>query len=130
MARIPSVKTIMNTGCNTETAKKIRALLEGKLNPLEVSEKCKSWYDTCFHSPSKHELVLQAVNELLDNHGVESVEDEERYFTDEGVRFCPKYSYSNTGDSYKLTLVRSHYNQAWLVTSHDELVEIGKRTFL
>lgn len=120
---IPSIQTILKTGCDGEVARKIRKLFEGKLNPREVSEKCDKWVSQCHNEPSEHEQILCAVDDLLGNHGVESLEIGDEHYSDSGVRMCPKYSYSNTGDSYALTVIRDHENERWLIASWGDLAE-------
>lgn len=122
MANIPTAKTIMKTGCLGETALTIRRILDGRLDPKEASGKCRRWAEKCLHTPSLHEQQLRAIDDLLGNYGVESVESKE-YYQDEGVLWCPRYSYSNTGETYAVTIVRDHKNSRWLIAAWGDLAE-------
>ena len=113
MANIPSVQTIMRTGCSSETAQKIRLLFEEKLNPTEVSEKCDKWVRDCYTEPRQWQKILCAVDDLLGNHGTE-------YLKCHNGR---TYTYSNSGDTYNVTVLRDHYNKRWLVSDWGSLVE-------
>jgi len=110
---LPTVKTIMRTGCDIDTAKKIRLLFEGKLNPSEVSNNCAKWVGSCYNEPMKYEQILCAVDDLLGNHGMEFLRCHNGH----------NYTYSNTGDTYAVTVIRDHYSLRWLVTSWGDLVE-------
>lgn len=113
---LPSVKTIMRTGCDKDVAKKIRLLFEGKLNPCDVSESCNRWVNKCYHTPKMVEQVLHAIDDLLDNHGVECI-------TRDNDTQILLYEYSNTGDAYSTTIVRDYRNSRWLVATWGDLVE-------
>lgn len=112
---IPSVKEIMMTGCSEETANKIHQLFEGKLEPTEVSEKCAKWVAACYNEPSPAEKILCAADDLLGNFGPEAI------FDSSGIHVL--YSYSNTGDTYAITVVYNHELGRWLITSWGDLVE-------
>ena len=114
MSNLPSIKTIQTAlSCTNEIAKKIRLIFEGNLDPCEAHIQCANWVKSCYNEPSRHEKMLFAIDCLLDNHGVE-------YLECKGGR---NYSYSNTGDTYALTVIRDHRNARWIVASWGDLVE-------
>jgi len=116
---IPSIKTIQRCGVDRATAIKVRKVLDGRLAPQDASEACRTWVRACYHEPSLTAQTLCAVDELLGNHGVEAL--------GEGRTMrAPQYSYSNTGDSYALTVMRDHDRERWIVASWGDLVEGGK----
>lgn len=116
---IPSIKTIERCGVDRATAIKVRKVLDGRLAPQDASEACRAWVRACYHEPSLTEQALCAVDDLLGNHGIEAL--------GEGRTMrAPQYAYSNTGDSYALTVVRDYENGRWLVASWGGLVESGK----
>lgn len=73
---------------------------------------------------SSHETKLEACDVLLETSGVESlnIEDAPSY-TDEGIRFCPPFSYCNAGDTYNVTLIRDHKARQWMVASWGDAFE-------
>ena len=113
---IPSIKTIMKLGCEREIAHKIRKLMEGNLNPVDVSEKTRAWVRQCHNVPSRTELVMCAIDDLLGTHGVEAIQKQGDYHK-------PAYTYCNTGDSYCLTVVRDYDKGRYLITSWGDLAE-------
>lgn len=70
-----------------------------------------------------HEAKLQMCDDLLDTHGIESLDPENEGFYDEGIDMCPPFSYCNAGDTYALTLARDHKAHAWVIASWGDLLE-------
>jgi len=122
---IPSIKTLQQIpGVDRAKAHKLRLMLEGNLKPRDVSPACDMWVRQCFNAPSTHEQVLAAANEIIGGHGVESLNRcESDYHTDDGVRFCPPYSYVNLGDPYICTLMRNHTTGRYIVSSWGDIAE-------
>lgn len=56
------------------------------------------WERSCHNSPSKHELVMAAIDELLGGSGVEAAGDTSSYPLD------IKFEYINMGDTYTPTI--------------------------
>ena len=120
---IPSAKTIeTRLRIPREQALTIRKLLDGRLCPLETSPRTREWVRQCYNVPRTHDLILHAVDCVLETHGVEGFS-----LPSEGYR-CPKryrghYSYANAGDTYVNTVIRDHARGRWLVCSWGDLVE-------
>ncbi len=77
-----------------EQARVVRELIDGKLSAVDLCfPRTAAWYRSCYHPPATAELVLSAIDETLNNYGVESAEINGRY-----------YDYSNTGDTYAPTV--------------------------
>ena len=79
------------------TATTIRGLIKGDVDPREVSPAADRHARQCYHPPGGELLALYAINELLEQHGIEGWTDISNDLRD-GV------SYSNAGDSYALTI--------------------------
>lgn len=80
---------------------------------VKVQAVLQRWLDDRDFS---QEDALQACDELLDTHGIESVDPEGApSYTDEGIRMCPPFSYCNAGDAYATTLGRCHRTGRWVV---------------
>ncbi len=94
-----------------DTARRILDMIEGELDPCEVSPAADQWSRSCYTFPPREEEVMYAVNELLGGYGIEGWADESDPRS--GV------SYVNTGDTYALTLalVRGRF----MVTSYEQL---------
>ncbi len=99
--RAPSVKSLMRIEYMTpEKAKMVRDLIHGKLNSCKHIDDTYSYYV---------ERVMQAVNYVIDAHGVESIYD--KRYTD------PRLSYINMGDTYDATLLYDYETDTFRVGS-------------
>ncbi len=122
----PTVEAVMEIGCDRQTAEKVVAVLDGSLSSYEASAKCAKWVDACYHKPdlAGHEAKLEACADLLGMHEVVSLDIEGAdYHTDEGIRFCPPFSYANAGDTYATTLFRDHEDGSWVISCWGDLAE-------
>ena len=74
----------------------IKKVIQGKVQPddSELFPKTSSWVRSCYNEPTRIEKTMNAIDEVLENHGVESFKTSQGYV-----------DYSNTGDSYALTVV-------------------------
>lgn len=108
-----------------EVATKINAVLLRRVEPEAVSHACATWVRQCHNMPSWHERALEACNELLGGHGVEglTIDNDPNTHEDSGVRMCPAFSYVNMGDTYSLTLLRDHDEQAWILSDWASVME-------
>jgi hypothetical protein len=97
------------------TAATIMAMIDGILDPLEVSESARNYSRQCYHSPGQELLILYAADELLETCGVEGwpTGSDPR----SGVNYC------NTGHSYAATLalIVTGGSSTFTVTSYDVL---------
>lgn len=124
----PSVNTLsLIHGIDHKQSLLLRKLLEGKVKPQEVSKDCDKWVNTCYTFPSWHERVLEAANEIIGGHGIETLDLDDDRYTDGNTAFCPRYSYVNLGDPYLTTLLRDHKNSRFIVASYGEIVEKAER---
>ena len=80
-------------GASEEQARQIRRVIE-RLD-LEPCPRTRAWVETRHHPPSDQEIALAAIDEILENHGVEAEE----------LRPGRWLEYSNAGDSYAPTVV-------------------------
>lgn len=77
--------------------KELRNVIDGTVNP----EKYDSVIRLCmaaYHSPSYSYMLLTAINEIIEGHGIEQIipKDEDRH---------PSYDYINMGDCYNETIL-------------------------
>ena len=98
----PSIKTLETIAPDRETAKQIRGIIDGSIDP-ETIPATAQWVRDCYNRPSDNELRMHAADVLLGNFGVEAFE------TRHGG--C---EYSNAGDAYAATLIfyRGRYSVA------------------
>jgi hypothetical protein len=99
-----------NPGLRTE---KIMGLMDGDVDPEEF-ESVQKWLAQCYNRPSDDELIMCAIDELLETFGVESLDLDDRLI-----------SYCNAGDTYAATIC--HIGDGWtdeyVVASWGDLVE-------
>lgn len=100
------------------------SIIRGRINPLDFPRRFPKTYDwawKCYTSPRTSEIKLEALNELLETCGVESIECEHLYIN--------KYyghnvaSYLNVGETYTKTLMLSHLHKMWKLISCGDFVE-------
>ena len=90
----------------------------------EIKRALLAYYD---YNDKTYEDVLKTAAMVLGT-SVESLEIEgARRYTDDGLRFCPPFSFVNMGDPYTVTLARDHENSAWVVASWADLAEEYER---
>ena len=78
--------------------KELRKLIEGDgVYPTDY-DSVTSLEGHCFNSPSYSHMLLTAINEIIEGHGIEQIipKDEGRH---------PSYDYINMGDSYNATIL-------------------------
>ena len=76
----------------------IRAIVEGTITFDETDKlpQTAAWLRSCHNRPSRRELVLSAIDEVIETHGVESI----RLHRGGGaVHYC------NSGDTYNTTVL-------------------------
>lgn len=93
------------------TAKVIRGLMVSSIDPESV-DATEQWVRQCYHRPSDAELIMHAIDAMLENHGVEYINE--------------RYAYSNTGDSYAATIIYDNETGRYAVGSWGDLVERKK----
>ena len=102
-----------------ETAKKIRGIITGEINP-EVFYSVELWLKSCHNRPSDPELQMCALDEVLGGFGVEPI-------TTGG--YLDHYHqniqavYVNMGDTYDLTILFDNKTQKFVLTSWGDWVE-------
>ena len=115
----PSVKELMDELEATKSqAILVRMLITHDLEPLDFSE-TRKWARHCLFQPSRIELKLSALNEVLDGHGTNWIKGQ--YVSDywRDIRFI----YLDFGDSYLPTLAYDPLKQTFLIASQAELAE-------
>ena len=99
---IPTVKTL--TKYDIPEPKTVRGLMDGSIDP-ESFASVQRWISESYNLPSRFELALCAIDEVINGFGVEGIPDED--YSKPGV------SYVNRGDSYTPTII--HNGQRWMI---------------
>ena len=100
------------------TAKSIRAILECRTIEAvcELNGAASRMFGACYHRPTLQSIKLEAINDLIDGHGVE-------YIPAGSNHRSPAIEYVNVGDPYLDTIMwtRGRY----VVGCWGEIVERG-----
>jgi hypothetical protein len=96
----PSIRAIA-AGLNITggEARVIREVIDGTLDPCDVSPAADAYRRQCHNPPDRYLLKLYAINELIKGSGVEYLQPAE------GSR-SPGVEYVNLGDPYVTTVLR------------------------
>jgi len=120
MNRFSTVPTIMSfLNVDKETAKKVRGLVKEDIDPEEF-ESVQKWIRECYNRPSQDELIMEALNEVLDGCGPEAIEGSE--YVDSYHRYFVA-SYVNMGDTYAGTVILDHRSGRYLLGTWGGFVE-------
>ncbi len=116
----PSIKTIATRlkWLDEQQVKTVRGLIDGSLDPVEVSMETQRWVNSCDNEPSEVELIMHAIDTVMGTHGVEAV------YTDyDSSLNHPTAVYCNTGETYDPTIVYCYQRDRFLVTSWGDYYE-------
>ena len=97
-----------------EKGRELRNIMIGNKGPEDYSD-VSDWVRRCHHKPSRVELVMCALNQVLQGHGTEAI------FGDD---VCwPDLDYVNMGDAYTTTLAYDRIDGNYLLTSWGVWIE-------
>lgn len=107
---------LARTAKDPEASSKAAGLLNGTVEPETVPE-TEAWVREHFHRPREKDLILHAVNAVLDLYGVEAIRNENaRWDTYHGDVTA---SYCNAGDTYAQTVILDRRGRFHLTTVGD-----------
>jgi hypothetical protein len=113
----PSVKELMEELEATRSqATLVRMIMDHDLDPLDFTE-TRNWSRACLFRPSRVELKMSALNEVLDGHGTTWVKG--NYISDYWGQI--RFIYIDLADPYIPTLAYDPLNQTFLIASAAEL---------
>lgn len=118
----PAAKIAASLHVSMEDAKKARALMRGEIRITDnpAFPKTNQWISDCFHKPRRIDLILSALNELLETHGVEALRGR-------GDQYQAIAEYLNTGDTYSPTLLFRHDTGTFRLTTWGDFVEANEK---
>ena len=93
---------------------------------LEQLDSVSKWINQCYNKPNDIEIKMDALNELLEGHGVESIRMEEVYLDSYWSNTIGLYV--NMGDTYNTTIVYSIIDDSFLLTSWGDYYEDVENT--
>lgn len=121
----PSERRLMDElGVDRETAKQIRGLIRGEIEPESI-ERVRQYSDSCYHIPGFLTLTLEALNVILQGHGIEAIRGRyvDRYWDD------IQFEYVNMGDTYIPTIGYDTERKRFVLTTWGDFVEHNRRRF-
>ncbi len=104
-----------------EQIQKVNDLIAGFIDPKEFSN-VTDWISQCHNEPRDNELIMCAINQVLEGYGIESIRTSKwknGYWCD---ILC---SYVNMGDSYTPTVIH-HRKHGFMVISIGDLTKKNK----
>lgn len=96
-----------------DTASTIKGIVAGTILPESIPE-TQQWIDQCYNRPSDAELMMHAIDAVLENHGVELLGSSDGN---------GEYAYSNPGDPYIGTIIQNWETGEFFVGCWSDLVE-------
>lgn len=124
MRRIPSIDRIEKfTGVGRETAIKVRRILDGR-DDVEQYGSVQRRIAECYSRPDDVDLILTAVDELLDTCGVEAIRADiwDRHYGNVVAMYC------NSCDAYSGTILYDVERDVFYATTWGDWVETAERT--
>ena len=103
-------KTLLET-YSPDQVKLVKRIVNGEVDNDELFPKTSRWVKSCYNEPTFHEKAFSAIDEVLENHGVEAVR----------LQNGDWLEYSNTGDTYALTVV--FFRGTFRATDYGAIVE-------
>ena len=103
-----------------EQADQINGLINGTVDPQNFSA-VEAWVRSCWGMPKHDELVMCAINQIIEGCGVEGLPVEGAWIDSYHHNFIA--SYVNTGDTYSPTILLDHENEEYLLTTLGDFLE-------
>jgi hypothetical protein len=115
------IKDLFVLNASAEQIEKVNSILNGTINPRTFSM-VQEWLDVCFYDPCSVELIMHAINQVLEGYGIESVRTSK---WKNGFWCDVLCTYINMGDSYIPTVIY-HRKHGFMVASIGDIIEKNK----
>jgi len=116
-----AIKNLNDLQATPEQIETVNYILNGTIAPRTFSM-VQEWLDACFYDPSSDELKMEAINQVLEGYGIESV----RTSKWKNGHWCDILcTYVNLGDSYIPTVIH-HRKHGFMVDSIGDVIEKNK----
>lgn len=99
-------------------SEEIKALIEGDKDP-EDYEAVAQWVRECYHRPKVNELIMAAIDVVIEGHGVEAIFAE--------CAKWPDMEYVNQGDTYNPTIIHDRLRGTYRCMSWGDWIEEAER---
>lgn len=121
--RKPSIQSL-TAGLNIsrEQAIAARALMAGdtRITGNPAFPVTNEWISACYSKPRRIDLILSALNELLEFHGVLPIWSRKDLW-------CPIAENLNSGDTYAATILFRHDTETFRVTTFGDFIETNEK---
>jgi hypothetical protein len=107
-----------NLQATPEQIETFNYILNGTFDPRTFSM-VREWLDACFYNPCSDELNMEAINQVLEGYGIESVHTSK---WKNGFWCNVLCTYVNMGDSYIPTFFH-HRKHGFMVASIGDVIE-------
>jgi hypothetical protein len=116
-----AIKNLNDLQATPEQIETVNYILNGTIETRTFST-VREWIDACFYDPCSDELKMQAINEVLEGYGIESVRTTKWKNGYWGDILC---SYVNMGDSYIPTVIH-HRKHGFMVAPIGDVIMKNK----
>lgn len=99
-------------------------IMRGRVKPEDHPKRfplLDNWLGACYNCPSRSEIKMAALDELLKTHGVEAIQHEQFYIDSYHRNIVA--TYLNTGETYATTIVRDNFRDSFRLMSYGDFVE-------
>lgn len=120
--RKPSLKRLREA-FGEEKGERVWKLLAGELPPEEFAS-VRKWLGSVYADPTEEEMVMEAINEILEGYGVEAIRG--RHV--DSYHYDVQATYVNMGDSYVPTIVFDNETAEYSLTSFGDWVEAHEKS--
>lgn len=117
----PSIKTIMRLGVDKQAAQLIKDVMDCKVDLMNFESGYKRVME-CYNYPSRLDVSLHVINDLINGFGVEYIPTKEDTYT-----ISYGIEYINLGDTYTLTVC--FFNNRFSICSWGDIIESHPKLF-
>ena len=102
-----------NLNISKEKAKEIKALCNYEINPNRY-EYVQNWIRQCYNIPSRDEMILLAIDEIIGGYGTEAIQKENEHV--DNYHFDIIFTYVNMGDTYIASVFYDTKNNKYFIS--------------
>jgi hypothetical protein len=115
------IKYLFTLNASAEQIETVNYIFNGVIDP-ETIHGVDAWLTQCFNKPNPDEIKMQAINQVLEGYGIESVRTSK---WKNGFWCDVLCTYVNMGDSYIPTVIH-HRKHGFMVSSIGDVIEKNK----
>lgn len=115
---IEDIKSELNL--TEDKAAQVHGLISGTIEP-ESFASVKTWLRQCYSVPRTSSMIMLAINEVTECHGVEAISIEGVWI--DNYHGSAIATYCNTGDTYAATIMLDSESGEFIISSWGDFLE-------